>query len=233
MTENKFQWIGFDADDTLWINEPYFREAEEHFCFLLRNFGEKDFLVNELYKTEIDNIKHYGYGIKGFVLSLIETAITISHGKIEMRIIDEITNIGKVLLNKPVILLDGIEDILKELKIAGYKLVVVTKGDLLDQERKLRKSGLETYFHHIEIVSDKQVENYRKLLAHLEINPNHFLMVGNSLKSDILPVLELGAYGVHIPFHTTWIHEEITMKDKPDRYWELDRVSDLRRIIKF
>ncbi len=231
--QEKIQWIGFDADDTLWVNEPYFREAEEHFCFLLRNFGDKDFLVKELYNTEIDNIKLYGFGIKGFVLSLIETAITISNAKIEMDTINKITDIGKELLNKPVVLIDGIESVLNELKKAGYKLVVVTKGDLLDQERKLQKSGLETYFHHIEIVSDKQIGNYQKLLNHLEIDPISFLMVGNSLKSDILPVLELGAYGVHIPFHTTWIHEEVEMRDKPDRFWELEKVSDLRKIITF
>ncbi len=231
MKEKKFKWIGFDADDTLWVNEPYFREAEEYFCQLMKDYGGIKFLVEKLYQTEIDNIKHYGYGIKGFILSLIETAITISNGKISLDIIDKITNIGKDMLNRPVVLIDGIEDVLNVLRNNGYKLIVVTKGDLLDQERKLKKSDLEKYFHHIEIVSDKQVSNYRKILNHLEIQPDEFLMVGNSLKSDILPVLELGAYGVHIPFHTTWIHEEVEEKYRLKRFWELAKVSELLDIL--
>ncbi len=231
MTEKKFKWIGFDADDTLWVNEPYFREAEEYFCHLMKDYGGVKFLVKELYQTEIDNIVHYGYGIKGFILSLIETAIKISGGKISLNIIDKITNIGKDMLNRPVELIDGIEDVLISLRNQGYKLIVVTKGDLLDQERKLKKSDLEKYFHHIEIVSDKQVGNYCKILNHLEIKPEQFLMVGNSLKSDILPVLELGAYGVHVPFHTTWIHEEVEEKLHLKRFWELSKVSDLIDIL--
>jgi putative hydrolase of the HAD superfamily len=227
----KFKYIAFDADDTLWVNEPFFREKEGEFCELLKNFGDKNNLIKELYQTEIDNIKFYGYGIKGFALSMIETAIRVSKGKIAAADLQHITHMGKEMLNKPVVLLDGAARILKELNESGYKLIVATKGDLLDQERKLQKSELEPFFHHIEIMSDKKEANYLKLLAHLEVHPSDFLMVGNSLKSDILPVLNLGGYAVHIPFHTTWVHEHVEDVGELSNFWEIDEISRLHDIL--
>ena len=201
--------ISFDADDTLWVNEPYYRETEAAFCELLTKFHPEKFVNTELLKTELKNLELYGYGAKGFILSLIETALKISDHKISQESIGEIISLGKQLQNKPLILLDGVEEILDYLKTKNYKLIVATKGDLLDQERKLRKSNLEKYFHHIEVMSDKKPENYRSLLNHLDINPEEFIMIGNSLRSDILPILEIGSQAIHIPFHTTWIHEMI------------------------
>lgn len=202
--------ICFDADDTLWVNEPFYRETEAKFCELLFEFHKEEYVNTELLKTELKNLELYGYGAKGFVLSLIETALKISDNKISQESISKIIDLGKQLLNKPLNLLDGVEEILQYLKTKNYKLIVATKGDLLDQKRKLRKSNLEKYFHHIEVMSDKKPENYLSLLNHLEIKPEEFVMIGNSLRSDILPILEIGSQAIHIPFHTTWIHEEVS-----------------------
>jgi len=200
--------IAFDADDTLWVNEPYFKETEERFCDLLEDYMPRHTLVKELFRTEIQNLELYGYGVKGFTLSMIETALRVSNKTIRMEVIEQALALGKELLQKPVVLLEGVEEVLKALK-ERYRLVVATKGDLLDQERKLKKSGLEHYFHHIEIMSDKQEADYLSLIRHLDIHPSSFMMMGNSLKSDVLPVLAIGGHAVHIPYHTTWAHETI------------------------
>jgi putative hydrolase of the HAD superfamily len=200
--------IAFDADDTLWINEPYFQEIENKFCALLEDYLPHHTVAKELFKTEMDNLALYGYGVKGFMLSMIETALRISDGKLNKAILEKAIEFGKELLEKPIELLDGVEEVLQTLQ-GKYRLVVATKGDLLDQERKLKKSGLEHYFHHIEIMSDKQEADYLKLVKHLDIKPSEFLMLGNSLKSDVLPVLAIGGHGYHIPYHTTWAHEKI------------------------
>jgi putative hydrolase of the HAD superfamily len=200
--------IAFDADDTLWVNEPYFRETEAEFCQLLEDYLPLHTTERELLKIEIENLPLYGYGIKGFMLSMIETALKVSQGTLSMAAIERILGLGKNLLARPIELLEGVEEVLVALK-ENYRLVVATKGDLLDQERKLKNSGIEHHFHHIEIMSEKAEPDYRKLLKHLDIQPQEFLMIGNSLKSDILPVLGLGSYGIHIPFHTTWIHEVV------------------------
>lgn len=200
--------IAFDADDTLWVNEPYFKEIEEKFCDLLEDYLPRHSLVKELFKTEIDNLSLYGYGVKGFMLSMIETALRVSNNTLNIEVIEKALGFGKELLQKDIELLEGVEEVLKALK-GKYRLVVATKGDLLDQERKLKKSGLEHYFHHIEIMSDKQEADYKKLIRHLDIQPSEFLMMGNSLKSDVLPVLAIGGHGIHIPYHTTWAHEHV------------------------
>ena len=200
--------IAFDADDTLWVNEPYFQETEHKFCSLLEDYLPHHTLSQELFRTEMQNLALYGYGVKGFMLSMIETAIRVSDHTVPQRIIEQIVGLGKELLGRPIELLDGMETALQELK-KKYRLVLATKGDLLDQERKLKKSGLEHYFHHIEIMSDKQEADYRKLIRHLDIDPAEFLMIGNSLKSDCLPVLAIGGHAIHIPYHTTWAHEKM------------------------
>ncbi|ARV08704.1 HAD family hydrolase [Winogradskyella sp. PC-19] len=202
--------IGFDADDTLWVNETYFRDAEQEFAQLLSHFETPNKIDQELYKMEIKNLPLYGYGVKGFMLSMVEMALELSNYNLSNKTLEKILNIGKAMINKPVELLDDVDEVLEELS-KKYKLIVATKGDLLDQERKLEKSGLLKYFHHIEVLSEKESANYSKLLNHLEINPSEFLMIGNSLKSDILPLIDIGAQAAHIPFHTTWQHE--TVKD--------------------
>jgi putative hydrolase of the HAD superfamily len=200
--------IAFDADDTLWINEPYFQETEKKFCALLEDYLPNHTISKELFKTEIDNLSLYGYGVKGFMLSMIETALRVSDKTITTDIVEKTIQYGKELLEKPIELLDGVEEVLKALT-GKYKLVVATKGDLLDQERKLKKSKIEHYFHHIEIMSEKLESDYSKLIRHLDIKPAEFLMLGNSLKSDIMPVLAIGGHGIHIPYHTTWAHEHV------------------------
>ena len=204
--------IGFDADDTLWVNETYFREAEETVGRLLSHYETPNKIDQELFRMEIKNLPTYGYGVKGFVLSMVELALELSNGKVSNKIIGEILKIGKDIIHKPIELLDGIPEVLKTLS-KEYKLIVATKGDLLDQERKLEKSGLIDYFHHVEVLSEKQEANYSKLLKHLEINPSEFLMIGNSLKSDILPLINIGSKAIHVPFHTTWQHENVTHKE--------------------
>ena len=218
--------IAFDADDTLWVNEPYFRTAEKAFCELLKEYVPEEECNELLYKFEMQNLPLYGYGIKPFVLSLIEAAITISKKQIPLEIVSEIIAIGKEMLQMPVELIDGIEATLAHLS-KKYLLVMATKGDLLDQERKLIKSGLEKYFHHIEVMSDKQPNNYQKLITHLDITPSQFLMIGNSLKSDVLPVLEIGSYAIHIPFHTTWEHEKLEEEVMHCNFKELKLASKL------
>jgi putative hydrolase of the HAD superfamily len=224
--KNQITVIAFDADDTLWVNEPYFRETEEQFAGLLEDFMPHHSILAELYKTEIANLPLYGYGIKGFVLSMIETVLRITEGKIDPIVISKAITLGQEMLNKPVELLDGVEEVLKALH-GKYKLVVATKGDLLDQQRKLTKSGLDHYFHHIEIMSDKQEKDYQKLIKHLDCKPGEFLMLGNSLKSDVLPVLNIGGHAVHIPFHTTWVHESIDHTIEHANFYQMESLSEV------
>ncbi|WP_461532757.1 HAD family hydrolase [Sinomicrobium sp.] len=221
--------VGFDADDTLWVNETYFRETEQKFARLLSRYETENKIDQELFKVEIQNLELYGYGIKGFVLSMIESAIDLSNGQISTATISEILHLGKEMISKPVELLDGVKEVLEQLSNT-YRLILLTKGDLLDQERKMERSGLSEYFHHVEVLSDKKEENYRKLLDHLEISPSEFLMVGNSLKSDILPVVNLGGYAIHVPFHTTWLHETVSENEMGGRY---DTVRNIKEILRY
>lgn len=216
--------VAFDADDTLWVNEPYFRKTEEAFCQLLEGYLSLHDLERELMRTELDNLPLYGYGVKGFTLSMVEAAIRITSGTLSVEIIDKILDLGKSLLNEPIELLDGVEDVLENLQ-GKYRLVVATKGDLLDQERKLRKSGLGKYFHHIEIMSEKDDANYLKLIRHLDIKPGELLMVGNSLKSDILPVLNIGGSAIHVPYHITWAHEQINHTIEHEKFSTVESIN--------
>jgi putative hydrolase of the HAD superfamily len=222
--------IAFDADDTLWVNEPNFQETEKKFCDLLSSYLPASAVSQELFSTEMNNISLYGYGAKSFMLSMIETLIRASNCSADIKQVQEIIGLGKELLQKPVELLDGVEEVLAKLN-GDYRLVLATKGDLLDQERKLRHSGLESHFHHIEIMSDKKAADYAKLLKNIGCRPEHFLMVGNSLKSDVLPVLELGGYAVHVPFHTTWAHEETDQKIESQRFLEAKNITEILGIL--
>ena len=222
--------IGFDADDTLWVNEPNFQNTEKDFCTLLKNYLPEGIVSEELLKTEMSNLSLYGYGAKGFVLSMIETMIRITNNSASLELVQKIIQLGKELLQKPVELLDGVEDVLAKLS-NHYRVIMATKGDLLDQERKLRNSGLEKYFHHIEIMSDKKLIDYSKLLDHINCKPENFLMVGNSLKSDIIPVLELGSSAVHVPFHITWTHETVETEIVNPNFREIKSIIELLEIL--
>ncbi|MXN89864.1 HAD hydrolase-like protein [Flavobacterium sp. Sd200] len=223
--------IAFDADDTLFINEPYFEETEKAFCVLMEDYLSHSSLEKELYTTQIANLPQYGYGIKAYILSMIETSIKVSSGTVSIKHIEKILQLGKELLQKPIELIDGVEETLAALH-GKYKLVVATKGDLKDQQRKLHDSGLGHYFHHIEVMADKEVINYEKLLKRLDINANEFMMIGNSLKSDVLPVLEVGGYACHIPFHTTWAYERIDHEVTHQRFKALTDIREVLNLFK-
>ena len=223
----KIKVIAFDADDTLWVNETYFRNAEHQFAKLLAKYETENKIHQELFKAEIKNLKIYGYGVKGFVLSMVECALELSNYQISQKTVEAILNIGKKMLEEPIELLDGVEEVLQSLK-GKYKLIVATKGDLLDQERKLEKSNLLSYFHHIEVMSDKKEKDYLKLIKHLDIYPSELLMIGNSLKSDVLPLIEIGASAIHVPFHTTWVHEEVSEEEKSkSNYKTINKLKDI------
>jgi putative hydrolase of the HAD superfamily len=218
--------IAFDADDTLWVNEPYFRSTEEKFCHLFSEFLPVHDIERELMKTEITNLGLYGYGIKGFMLSMIETALSITGGHISTDAIGKILALGKDLLNEPIELLDGVEQVLQTLQ-GKYRLVVATKGDLLDQERKLKKSNLTQYFHHIEVMSEKDDVSYLKLVKHLDIQPHELLMVGNSLKSDVIPVLNIGGHAIHVPYHITWAHEMVENQVEHENFKSVTHIQEI------
>ncbi|MER3318519.1 MAG: HAD hydrolase-like protein [Allomuricauda sp.] len=222
--------IGFDADDTLWVNETYFRETEEKFAELLEDYETKNKIDQELFKMEMDNLDTYGYGIKGFMLSMIESALDLSNNQVSQETIGKILDLGKKMISHPVELLDGVEEVLSKL-VGEYRLIVLTKGDLLDQERKLEKSGLSQYFHHVEVLSDKKEINYRNLLEHLNIDVSEFLMIGNSLKSDVLPILNIGAKAVHVPFHTTWAHEMVAEDEMVNNHLKLNSLKDILKYL--
>jgi len=219
--------VCFDADDTLWVNEPNYRETERKFAELLSEYLPAEDVINELYKVEMQNLSTLGYGAKAFIISMIDTAIKISGNNISSNIVNEIILLGKQLINKPLELLDGVEETLTEL-FGKYKLVLATKGDLLDQERKINNSGLKKYFSHIEIMSNKKEEDYQNLWKKLNIAPNNFLMIGNSMKSDILPVLNAGAYAIYVPCDTNWVHEIVDFEvPESDFFRKISQIKDI------
>jgi putative hydrolase of the HAD superfamily len=226
MSIARIKVIAFDADDTLWHNEHYFQEVERKFCTMLEEYLPQHTVERELLKTEIENVSLYGYGIKSFILSMIETAIRISDRTIQVSVVEQIIQLGREMLDKPIEKMDSVDEVLRLLK-EKYRLVVATKGDLLDQERKLKKSGLEHFFHHIEIMSEKGESDYLKLIKHLDIKPDEFLMIGNSLKSDVLPVLALGGHGFHIPYHITWGHEKVDKVIDHRNFKEFTKLSEI------
>ncbi len=221
---DKIKIIGFDADDTLWVNEPYYREAEERFMELMSAHEVKGDIAGALFRTEISNLQLYGYGIKAFMLSLVECAIDLTGGAVDSETISRIIGIGKEMLQRPIELLEDVKEVLGQLA-PRYRLIVATKGDLLDQEGKMKRSSVSSYFHHIEVMSDKREQNYKQLLQHLDIEPYQFLMIGNSMKSDIIPPLNLGAKAIHVPFHTTWAHEEVSEDPVSGGFLRVDRLS--------
>jgi putative hydrolase of the HAD superfamily len=223
--------IGFDADDTLWHNEVIFEHAHEHYRALLARYHDAATVDRTLFAIEMRNLDLYGYGIKGYTLSAIETAIEITGGRISAEEIRQLIKLGQEMLAHPITLLEDVTETLAALA-PYHRLLLITKGDLRDQERKLARSGLTGQFQHIEIVSEKDTAAYRRLFQRHAIVPERFLMVGNSLKSDILPVLELGGAGAHIPYHLTWAAERVDAPaDRPGRLFTLQHMRELPGVI--
>jgi putative hydrolase of the HAD superfamily len=222
---NKINVIAFDADDTLWHNEPIFYSAKDKFAQLLSRYYSEEWVARKLDEMEIRNLQRFGYGIKGFTLSMIETALELTEGRITGREIQHILGFTKEMLATPIELLDGVKETIETL-FESHKLMVITKGDLFDQETKLARSGLGDYFSKFEIVSKKDRNTYQAVVSKYEINPKEFLMVGNSLKSDILPVLEIGAQAVHIPYKTNWFHEAVEEHELEDKnFTRLEKIN--------
>lgn len=219
--------IGLDADDTLWENETFFRATESEFLALLRDHADGD-IASRLLDVERANLARYGFGIKGFMLSMVQTAIELTDGHIDGRAIGRILELGQDMLAHPVDLLDGVAQALDALD--GRRLILITKGDLMDQERKIAASGLAHRFEAIEILADKKPESYSRVLLRAGVAADRFVMVGNSMKSDVLPVLELGGHGVFIPHDLTWAIEHADAPDHP-RAHRLDTIADLPALI--
>ena len=223
--------IGFDADDTLWHNENIFERVHERYRALLAHHHDGATVDRTLLATEKRNLELYGYGVKGFTLSSIETAIELTQGKISAEEIRQLIALGRDMLAHPVELLDGAAETLAALAPA-HRLLLITKGDLRDQERKLTRSGLAAHFAHVEIVSEKNPDVYAGILRRHAIAPERFLMVGNSLKSDILPVLALGGAGAHVPYRLTWAHDHVEMPAvAPARFFKLKTLRELPDLV--
>ena len=222
--------IGFDADDTLWQNEQFFRMTEARFAELLADFAEADHLTERLIEAEKRNLARYGFGIKGFTLSMIETAIEVTEGRVPARVIGEILEAGREMLVHPVETLPHVTETLERLA-PDYRIVLITKGDLFDQERKLAQSGLGDFFDAVEIVSDKQRETYERILARHGDGAARAMMVGNSLKSDVVPALEAGSYGVFVPHDLTWAYERIEPPAAAPRFREIVHLGELPGLV--
>lgn len=211
MNLSNIKVIAFDADDTLWDNQTYFDEAEDFFIEVLKPYGSEEYISDELFKAESSNMEVLGYGAKAVCISMMETAIRISNHQIGAADLEKILKKVKSLLSIPVPPLPGVVETLSQMHQDNrFKMILLTKGDVLDQENKVKRSGLAKYFDRVVIVSKKGIAEYQQLLDEENISAENFLMIGNSFKSDIQPVLEIGGYGIHIPFHTTWRHEVVS-----------------------
>jgi putative hydrolase of the HAD superfamily len=201
--------IAFDADDTLWPNQPHFDQVEATFFDILAHCGDPATLHTQLYAVQRRNMALYGYGAKALTLSLIETAIQLTNGAVTSADIQQLLDLGKDLLRFRIELLPGVAEVLPELRLRGHRLMLLTKGDLFDQEGKLARSGLGDLFDHVEVVSEKDEATYQRLFRRYQATPEDFIMIGNSLKSDVLPVARLGYRAIYVPYHATWIHEQV------------------------
>ena len=224
--------IGFDGDDTLWRSEDYFAQAQATFESIVAPYVDLrgDALHEKLYAVEKRNLAIFGYGVKGMALSMIEAAIGITDGRIAAADIHRIVELAQSMLRHPVELLPGIREAVQQVG-RRWPVVLITKGDLFHQEAKVRESGLSDLFQRIEIVSEKDVATYARLLAEFGIAPHEFAMVGNSLRSDIAPVVELGGWGVHIPYHLTWVHEREARVAEPTRVQAIDDATSLAQAL--
>jgi putative hydrolase of the HAD superfamily len=223
--------IGFDADDTLWQNEQFFRLTEERFAELLKDYAERDHLTARLLDAEKRNLAHYGFGIKGFTLSMIETAVEVTDGKVPATVIADILETGRAMLTHPVETLPEARATLE--RLAGdYRLILITKGDLFDQERKLAASGLGDLFDAVEIVSDKNPATYEAIFARHADGAGKSMMVGNSLKSDVVPAIRAGAWGVYVPHELTWVLEHVPEPEEEPRFRRIETLGQLAGLIK-
>lgn len=219
---NDITLVGFDADDTLWKSEDYYRDAQTQFERILAGYVDLDDVHDRLYAVEKRNIALFGYGAKGMTLSMVEAAVEITDARISAHDIHRIVELGKAVLQHPVELLPGIRDAVEAIA-ADYRIVLITKGDLFHQEAKVRQSGLSGLFRRIEIVSEKDADTYARVIAECGGQPAQFAMIGNSLRSDIVPVLALGGCGVYMPYHVTWAHEaEAELPQNADRLRTVD-----------
>lgn len=223
--------IAFDADDTLWHTENLFQDIQAELSRILDHYAPHEEVLSRLHATEINNIKLFGYGAKGFTLSMVETAIEISESKITAADIHRIVMLGKGLLDSPLELIDGCEEVLSSLK-SKYRLMLITKGDVLDQRNKIENSGLESFFERTEVVQEKDSETYAAFFREHDIDPGTMAMVGNSLRSDILPILALGGAGIHIPYHVTAHFEVVEEQVSHPKYHQLDQLTDLVDLLK-
>lgn len=223
--------IGFDADDTLWQNEQFFRSSEKHFSSLLAPYTDIADLTDRLLEVEKRNLDSYGFGIKGFTLSLIETAVEVTDGKVPATVIAEILDAGREMLRHPVETLPHVTETLEQLT-DHYKLVLVTKGDLFDQERKLAQSGLGEFFDAIEIVSTKDRSTYERIFNRHGDGADRALMIGNSLKSDVVPAIEAGAWGIFVPHELTWVFEHVEAPVENPRFRQIEHLGQLAPLLK-
>ncbi|MGH7555825.1 MAG: HAD family hydrolase [Longimicrobiales bacterium] len=222
-----FDALAFDADDTLWHNETLFRECHAEFQQLLSRYHDEEWIEHHLFETATRNITHFGYGVKSFTLSMVETAVELTEGRIAGADVQRILDLGKSMLGAPIALLDDVADTLDTLA-SDHDLMLITKGDLIDQESKLERSGLRHLFTHVEVVSRKEPDTYDRILKRNAVEPDRFVMVGDSIRSDVLPVLDLGGWAVHIPCPTPWKHELVDGADPTDpRYRKIDRIRQL------
>jgi putative hydrolase of the HAD superfamily len=225
--------IAFDGDDTLWHNETLFSMTQERFRAILRNHLDLDLaeLDSRLLAIEKQNLTLYGYGIKGFVLSMVETAIEVTGGRVPATDIQVILSFGRMMLEHPIDLIEGAREVLETLRARDHELWLITKGNLFDQESKIARSGLEPFFDRVEIVSEKDERTYRKLLDRHGVSPDEFAMIGNSLRSDVLPVVGLGSRAFHVPYEITWAHEQVE-QDLPPGAMALDRLVALLDLLR-
>ena len=226
-----FDAIAFDADDTLWHSESLYAAAQEEYRRLLAPYAEAELIDRVLHQTEMQNLAVYGYGVKGFALSMIEAALELSQRQISGAEVQRVLDLAKQMLSTDVELIEGVIEVIAQLA-ETYPLMLITKGDLAHQEAKIEQSGLKPYFRSIEIVTDKTPQSYAALLARHHIAPARFLMIGNSLRSDILPVLEIGGQAVHVPYVITWTHEHVDMPpEQQGRYHELEHIGQLPALL--
>jgi putative hydrolase of the HAD superfamily len=220
-----FDWVGFDADDTLWRSEDFFQEAEALFAELVGPYAPDGIdVLDSLHAIERDNVPLSGYGVKAFALSMIQSAVIATRGDVPSTVLGQLVDHAHEMLMHPVDLLPGVPETLAAVG-RTHRLVLITKGDLVHQMRKLRTSGLEHHFEHIEIVLEKDVGTYRSILDEWSIDPERFCFVGNSVRSDVLPLVELGATAVHVPYHVTWAHEVVS--DHDGDFPELRSIGDI------
>ena len=224
-------WIAFDADDTLWKNEEYYLEGRAQFFKILEKYDLGPDQIYQFDRFEVENIPYFGYGVMSFILSMIELIIELTEEKVHPGDIQEIIQLGKRMLTHEMVVFQGVEELLETLA-ADYPLMLVTKGDLFHQQRKFKESGLEPYFKALEVVSEKDPAVYNEILQRYSIQPDRFLMIGNSLRSDVLPVLELGGWALHLADHPTWSHEDDNLKEYAHkRYLEAEGIPQVRECL--